>query len=77
MLRIDDLCQLLSIDHFFVDPHVHDGVEAVGGFDIVPDDLGYGGAPGDVRRESEHQPKRAGLDLISESGNSDFQVEVT
>lgn len=46
VLCIDDLCKLLSIDHFFINPHVHHRVEPVGCFDIVPDYFGNGGAPG-------------------------------
>lgn len=45
MLSVDDLRQLLPVYHFFVDPHVHHWVEAVGRFDILPNDFGNGRTP--------------------------------
>lgn len=49
MIRINDLSQLPALDHLFIHPHVHHRIKAVGGFDIVPDDLGNGGAPGEEK----------------------------
>lgn len=45
IFRVDDLGQLPSIDHLFVNPHVDHGVEAVRRFHIVPDDFGNWWAP--------------------------------
>lgn len=45
MLCVDDLRQFLPINHFFINPHADHGVEAVGGFDIVPDYFGNGRTP--------------------------------
>lgn len=42
VLGVDDLRQLLPAHRFFVHPHVDHGVEAVGGFHIVPDYFGDG-----------------------------------
>lgn len=47
MVRINNLGQFLAIDQLFVDPHVDDGVEAVGCFHIVSDYFGNGGTPGE------------------------------
>lgn len=54
---VDDLRQLPPVDHFFINPHVDHGVEAVGRFHVVADDLGDGGTPeGDETSKEDLKP---------------------
>lgn len=51
MFCVYDLCQLTPLNYLFINPHVDHRVEAVGRFDIVPDDFGDGRTPeGEERR---------------------------
>lgn len=45
MLCVYDLCQLTALNDLLINPHVDHRVEAVGRFDVVPDDFGDGRTP--------------------------------